>query len=83
MPVEDRFVISIMNEQIKLRANAYNIASVSCFTVGILTPFASFFYGPPQDINHKILTFVGFIGYTLLGNHIRSLANGFLLGLRE
>lgn len=34
----------IVNEQLKLLANALNTAATSCFTVGIATPLAGYAY---------------------------------------
>ncbi len=55
----------IDNERTKLLANALDRASTACFTVGILTPGAGYFYniGGFQGLISVTELFVGVLGW--------------------
>ena len=73
----------IDNERTKLLANALDRASTACFTVGILTPGAGYFYniGGFQGLISVTELFVGVLGWlgALVALHL--LARRVLRGL--
>jgi hypothetical protein len=74
----------IDNERTKLLANALDRASTACFTVGIVTPVAGYFYGI-IDLNAAIerrWPLSAFLGWLILSVALHLWARRILGGLR-
>ena len=74
----ERHAIALMNEQIKLRANAFDRASTAVFTIGILAPAANYLYGP--GINMPVNNLLDWFALWLSAAVVLHMIAGFLLG---
>jgi hypothetical protein len=72
----------IHNERTKLSANAFNTATTSCFTVGVLAPLAAVFYkiGPGPVPFSSIL--IGTTIWLFVASFLHYLARRILGGLK-